>query len=121
MSRIAKYPVEVPKALLSQEVDRQRQQAIQRFGGNAQNIKPEMLPNELFEEASRRSVALGLLLSEIIAKNDVKVDGDRVKPSFSNTGSSRPFSGAQNSMNSNPSRPSGFSNRSAMISLRGDR
>jgi trigger factor len=76
---LAANPVEVPKALLSQEVDRQRQQAIQRFGGNAQNIKPEMLPNELFEEASRRSVALGLLLSEIIAKNDVKVDGDRVK------------------------------------------
>jgi trigger factor len=76
---LAANPVELPKALVDQEIDRQRQQAIQRFGGNAQNIKPEMLPNQLFEEASRRSVALGLLIGEIINKNEVKVDADRVK------------------------------------------
>jgi len=76
---LAANPIEVPKALVQQEVERQRQAAIQRFGGNAGNIKPEMLPNELFEEASRRSVALGLLISEIIARNDVKVDAERVR------------------------------------------
>lgn len=75
---LAANPIELPKALVEQEIQRQRQQAIQRFGGNAQNIKPEMLPNELFEEASRRAVALGLLISEIISRNEVKVDGDRV-------------------------------------------
>lgn len=72
-------PVDVPSALVEQEITRQREQAIQRFGGNAQNIKPEMLPNELFTDASKRSVALGLLLSEIISKHDVKVDVDRVR------------------------------------------
>jgi hypothetical protein len=35
----------------------------------------------------------------------------------SKTGSSRPFSGAENSMNSNPSKPNGFSNKSAMLLL----
>ena len=35
-------------------------------------------------------------------------------PMLAKTGSSRPFSGAQNSTNSNPSSPSGLSNRSAM-------
>ena len=76
---LAANPVDVPQALLDQEIGRQREQAIQRFGGNAQNIKPEMLPNELFADAAKRSVSLGLLLSEIIAKHDVKVDVDRVR------------------------------------------
>ena len=76
---LAANPVDVPQALLDQEIGRQREQAIQRFGGNAQNIKPEMLPNELFTEAAKRAVSLGLLLSEIIAKNEVKVDADRVR------------------------------------------
>jgi hypothetical protein len=38
----------------------------------------------------------------------------RLKPSFSNTGSSVPGWGDANSTNSKPIRPIGFSNRSAM-------
>src|SRR6476469_7755834 len=43
----------------------------------------------------------------------------RVKPSFSNTGSSVPGFGDANSTNSNPIRPIGLSNRSAMPLLHG--
>ena len=69
-------PVEVPKALISNEVDRLRVQAVQQFGGN---IKPENLPAELFEEQAKRRVVLGLIIAEVVKKNEMKADEDRVR------------------------------------------
>lgn len=71
--------IELPKALVAEEINRQRQQAIQQFGGQNAQIKPEMLPDELFKEQSERSVALGLLVSEIIRANEITVDAERVR------------------------------------------
>ena len=71
--------IELPKALVAEEISRQRQQAIQQFGGKNAQIKPEMLPDELFKEQSERSVALGLLVSEIIRANEITVDAERVR------------------------------------------
>lgn len=71
--------IELPKALVAEEINRQRQQAIQQFGGKNAQIKPEMLPDELFKEQSERSVALGLLVSEIIRANEITVDAERVR------------------------------------------
>ncbi|ASD66483.1 trigger factor [Pseudoalteromonas piscicida] len=68
--------VDVPKALIDQEIDALRQQAAQRFGGNAQNM-PE-LPAELFHEQAVTRVKTGLLLGEVIKANDIKVDEDKV-------------------------------------------
>jgi trigger factor len=76
---VAANVLDIPKALLSQEIGRQREQAMKQFGANASQIKPEMLPDELFADNSRRSVALALLVSEIIAKHDIKTDADRVR------------------------------------------
>lgn len=76
---VAGNPLQLPKALVADEIGRQRQQAIKQFGGNAAQIKPEMLPDELFSENARRSVSLGLLVSEIISKNEIKIDADRVR------------------------------------------
>src|SRR3989338_8714419 len=52
---LAANPIEVPKALISNEVNRLRVQAVQQFGGN---LKPEQLPAELFEEQAKRRVVL---------------------------------------------------------------
>ncbi|HRH92409.1 MAG TPA: trigger factor, partial [Agitococcus sp.] len=71
--------IELPKALVAEEINRQRQQAIQQFGGKNAQIKPEMLPDELFKEQSQRSVALGLIISEIIRANEITVDAERVR------------------------------------------
>ena len=71
--------IQLPKALVAEEISRQRQQAIQQFGGKNAQIKPEMLPDELFKEQSERSVALGLLVSEIIRANEITVDAERVR------------------------------------------
>ncbi|TVP88276.1 MAG: trigger factor [Pseudomonadaceae bacterium] len=69
--------VDVPKAMLSNEVDRLRVQAVQQFGGA--NIKPEQLPAELFEEQAKRRVALGLVVAEIVKQHELKPDEDRVR------------------------------------------
>ena len=73
---LAANPIEVPKALLSNEVDRLRVQAVQQFGGN---IKPDQLPAELFEEQAKRRVVLGLVVAEVVKQFDLKPDEDRVR------------------------------------------
>ncbi|WP_432453803.1 MULTISPECIES: trigger factor [unclassified Agarivorans] len=70
-------PIEVPAALVSQEVEQLRKQAMQRFGENAQNA-PE-LPDELFTEQAQRRVSTGLLLGELIKVNELKADDEKVK------------------------------------------
>ena len=37
------------------------------------------MPDDLFKDNAKRSVALGLLVSEIISANQIKVDADRVR------------------------------------------
>ncbi len=69
--------IDVPASLISQEVNVLRQQALQRFGGQAKN-SPE-LPRELFEEQAKRRVVVGLLLGEVIKSEELKVDDERVK------------------------------------------
>lgn len=70
-------PVDVPKALIDQEVEQLRQQALQRFGGDASKA-PE-LPAELFTEQAERRVRVGLLLGEVIKVNELKADDEKVK------------------------------------------
>ena len=74
---IAQNDIEVPAAAVAEEVEVLRQQAVQRFGG-----KPEMaaqLPAELFEADAKRRVQVGLLLSNVISQNELKVDEARVE------------------------------------------
>ncbi len=79
---LAKNEFDVPNAMLEQEIDRQRNQMIQRFaaqfGGNTNGFDKSMLPDELFEDQALRSVRLGVLVSQIIDKQGISVDADRV-------------------------------------------
>ena len=75
---IEQNPVEVPAALMTQEVQRLKEQAFQQFGGNAP-IKLEDFPDEPFQEDASRRVKLGLLLGEIIKQQELKADADKVK------------------------------------------
>ena len=69
--------IDVPSSAVKQEIEVLRQQAAQRFGGNAQQAA--QLPRELFEEQAKRRVLVGLLLSQVIASNELKADEERVK------------------------------------------
>ena len=75
---LANNTVEAPKALVGNEINRQREAMFKQFGGNAK-IDPKMLPDDLFREQAQRSVALGLLISQIIKDQAVEVDPARVK------------------------------------------
>ncbi|MFT5311657.1 MAG: trigger factor [Paraglaciecola sp.] len=73
--------IDLPKALVEQEINALREQAKQRFsqqqGGNMDNM-PE-LPADLFEENARKRVSIGLLLGEVIKTNEIKVDQAKVE------------------------------------------
>ncbi|GAA6184177.1 trigger factor [Aliiglaciecola sp. NS0011-25] len=81
--------IDVPKALLDQEIDALREQAKQRFqqqsGGNSANM-PE-LPADLFAENAKRRVSIGLILGEIIKTNEIKVDDAKVEQLIETTAS----------------------------------
>ncbi|MDF2445605.1 MAG: trigger factor Tig [Moraxellaceae bacterium] len=76
---IAAHELDVPKALVSNEVGRLRQNMLRQFGGNAKNISPDMLPDELFAEQAKRSVMLGLLIGEVIKSAELQADAGRVR------------------------------------------
>lgn len=84
---LADNEVDVPKALLDQEINALREQAKQRFEqqGNGQNL-PE-LPADMFTENAKRRVSVGLLIGQIIKENDVKVDQARVDALIETTAS----------------------------------
>ncbi|ETI61911.1 trigger factor [Marinomonas profundimaris] len=69
--------VEVPSALVDQEVDALRKQAASQFGG--EGFDASQLPAELFQEEATKRAKLGLLISEVIKQDDLKVDDDRVR------------------------------------------
>lgn len=74
---VAQNDIDVPKALVEQEIEALRQQALQRFGGNVENA-PE-LPAELFQEQAEKRVKVGLVLGEFIKASELKVEDSRVE------------------------------------------
>jgi trigger factor len=71
--------ISVPNALIDQEV----QSIMKTYEENArkQHIKVEdlNLSKEVFEEQAKRRVALGLILAEIIKKNEIEIDDAKVR------------------------------------------
>jgi len=72
------HTVDVPKALVKNEVGALRQQAMQQFGGG-RNIDPSMLPDDLFSGQAERRVTLSLIMNEIVNKNNLKPESDAVR------------------------------------------
>lgn len=70
-------PIAVPKALVDQEVETLRQQAVERFGAGRGGKLPE-LPREIFAEQAERRVRIGLVLGQFIRQSELKVDDARV-------------------------------------------
>ena len=79
---IEKNEFDVPKAMLEQEIERQREQMVQRFaaqfGGNAKGFDKNTLPNELFEEPALRAVRLGVIVNQLIESQKIELNQDRV-------------------------------------------
>jgi trigger factor len=71
---VAANSVEVPAALLEQEIMSLRQDMARRLNPGAAPGTVELPPREPFENAARFRVALGLLIGEIVHRNGIRVD-----------------------------------------------
>lgn len=71
--------VTVPKVLVDQEIENMKKPYAENARAQNKNINDIDMPNDLFEEQAKRRVALGLILGEIIQKNEIKIDEDRVR------------------------------------------
>lgn len=73
--------LELPKALVEQEISQMRNQMFQQFGGmRNQSLDLEsLLPDSMFAENAERRVKLGLLLAEFVSQQGIKVDGEKVR------------------------------------------
>lgn len=73
--------LEVPRALIAQEIDSLRNQMFQQYGGvPSENIDlKSLLPDEMFVARAERRVKLGLLLSEMVGSLEVQPDPARVR------------------------------------------
>ncbi len=73
--------LDVPRALVGQEVSAMRSQMFQQYGGmpNQDLDLESLLPDSMFAENAERRVKLGLILAEYIEKHGLKADGDKVR------------------------------------------
>jgi trigger factor len=73
--------LEIPRALLQQEIGAMRQQMMQQFGGmGGQDLDLEsLLPEDMFKDKAEPRVKLGLILSEMINKQELKADPEKVR------------------------------------------
>ena len=77
---LAANEIEVPRALVQNEIDVLRQQAVQQYGQLSSKLDVRsLLPDDLFRKRAERRTALGLLISEIVGQQKIMVDKDRVK------------------------------------------
>lgn len=77
---IAANDIEIPKALISSEINALRNQMAQQYGQISDKIDlSKIFPDSMFEEQAKRRTHLGLLVSEVVSKESIKADKDRVK------------------------------------------
>ena len=72
---MAANPIEVPKVLIDEEIARIKEQG-DKLGPSGSGVEE---PGEALEERARERVALGLILSEVIKKNQFKADPEKVR------------------------------------------
>lgn len=72
--------LDVPKALVAEEILVLRNQMVQQFGGSAGNIDfASILPDDMFSAQAERRVKLGLILNSLIGRGEIKADPARVR------------------------------------------
>jgi trigger factor len=75
------HTVQLPKAMVSQEIQNQKQQMLQQFQMYGQNGQaPDIdLPDDLFTEQAEKRVSVGLIVNEIVSTGELRPDEDRVR------------------------------------------
>jgi len=73
---VERNSLDVPEALVKEEIGRLREQMSQRLGGQ---MDASQLGDDLFADEARRRVRLGLLLSELVRREGIEADDERVR------------------------------------------
>lgn len=76
---VEKNDIEIPRALIDSEIDRMQKEAEKMYGKHASMDGIMDKSNDVFEKEAKRRVSLGLLVSDIIKKNEMKVDAAKVR------------------------------------------
>lgn len=74
--------LQIPAALVTEEIQVLRNQTVQQFGGAGNNPSidfSKLLPDDMFSAQAERRVKLGLLLNDIITRNELKADAAKVR------------------------------------------
>ncbi len=71
------HEMQLPESLVTQEIQSLRQQMQQRLQNQGGDL-PDF-PDDLFRDEARRRVKLGLLLNEIVDRNEVKASPEKVR------------------------------------------
>lgn len=71
--------LDVPKALIDQDVDRLVEMARQDMAQRGINVKDMPFPRELFTAQAERRVRLGLILAEVVKANKLEATQEQVK------------------------------------------
>lgn len=70
--------VDVPAALVGNEITQLKQQMVQQFGGG-QQIDLDMLPDEMFKEKAERRAALSVIVSEVVKVEELTPNEESVR------------------------------------------
>ena len=70
--------VDLPKALVTNEITQLKKQMIQQFGGG-QQLDPNMLPDDMFTDKAERRAALGVIVSEVVKVEELSPDEEKVR------------------------------------------
>jgi trigger factor len=71
--------LDVPKALIDQDVERLVEMTRQDMAQRGMNVKDMPFPPELFTAQAERRVRLGLILAEVVKANNLEANADQVK------------------------------------------
>lgn len=79
---VEKNEFDVPKTMVDNEIERQRNQTLQRFmqqfNMNPKDMDKSMLPDELFADQALHSARLGVLVARLIEQQNLEVDQNKV-------------------------------------------
>jgi trigger factor len=75
---LAANTLELPKSLLTSEIQGLKQRMMENIQGGGSSALGD-LPDDIFKDDASRRVSLGLLLSEIVKQHDIQADGEAVR------------------------------------------
>ncbi len=79
-----KIQITTPNALIDIEVENLLKPYIETAKRQKTKLEELNIPRDAFEEQAKRRVALGLILSEVVQKNSIEIDNDKVLATIQN-------------------------------------